>query len=133
MESCPGEDVLADDPKGLKVNLMDHQKHALAWMFWREKQKPRGGILADDMGLGKTLTMISLVLACKNRSEEEEDEEKEESASEDDDDDRQKPGWSSKGRKDCKAIDMRWRTLIKKSDINFQITLVAPWWYVLPV
>ncbi|XP_030374475.1 transcription termination factor 2 [Scaptodrosophila lebanonensis] len=69
LKGCPSEKVLADDPKGLKVTLMDHQKHALAWMEWREQQNPRGGILADDMGLGKTLTMISSVLACKNRRE----------------------------------------------------------------
>ncbi|XP_075145312.1 transcription termination factor 2-like [Haematobia irritans] len=100
LETCPDENVRADDPKGLKVSLMDHQKHALAWMFWRERQKPRGGILADDMGLGKTLTMISLVLACKNKEEDEEDEDKGESESEDDEETDQPTKWSSKGRRD---------------------------------
>ncbi|XP_015112039.1 transcription termination factor 2 [Diachasma alloeum] len=62
LNSRPGEDEQAEDPRGLKVPLMAHQKHALAWMAWRENQNPPGGVLADDMGLGKTLTMISLVL-----------------------------------------------------------------------
>ncbi|XP_057325201.1 transcription termination factor 2-like isoform X2 [Microplitis mediator] len=60
--SRPTENERAEDPRGLVVPLMPHQQHALAWLLWRETQKPRGGVLADDMGLGKTLTMISLVI-----------------------------------------------------------------------
>ncbi|KRY10312.1 Transcription termination factor 2 [Trichinella patagoniensis] len=44
---------------------MPHQRQALTWFLWREKQNPKGGILADDMGLGKTLSMISLVMYKK--------------------------------------------------------------------
>ncbi|NXT95039.1 TTF2 factor, partial [Anhinga rufa] len=65
LESCPTEQTIAEDPSGLKVPLMLHQKQALAWLLWRESQKPCGGILADDMGLGKTVTMIALILAQK--------------------------------------------------------------------
>ncbi|XP_075416089.1 transcription termination factor 2 isoform X2 [Tenrec ecaudatus] len=65
--SCPGETAVAEDPPGLKVPLLLHQKQALAWLLWRERQKPQGGILADDMGLGKTLTMIALILTQKNQ------------------------------------------------------------------
>ncbi|XP_023557555.1 transcription termination factor 2 isoform X2 [Octodon degus] len=67
LESCPGETAVAEDPAGLKVPLLLHQKQALAWLLWRESQKPQGGILADDMGLGKTLTMIALILTQKNQ------------------------------------------------------------------
>lgn len=45
----PTEDVLAESPKHIKVQLMKHQLHAIAFMQWREKQSPKGGILADDM------------------------------------------------------------------------------------
>jgi len=47
LKSCPGEDVIAEDPKALRssVKLMLHQKHALAWLMWRESHKPNGGIL----------------------------------------------------------------------------------------
>ncbi|XP_059121946.1 transcription termination factor 2 [Peromyscus eremicus] len=67
LESCPGQTAVAEDPAGLKVPLLLHQKQALAWLLWRESQKPQGGILADDMGLGKTLTMIALILTKKNQ------------------------------------------------------------------
>ncbi|KAM5256064.1 transcription termination factor 2 [Ctenodactylus gundi] len=67
LESCPGEAAVAEDPVGLKIPLLRHQKQALAWLLWRESQNPQGGILADDMGLGKTLTMIALILTQKNR------------------------------------------------------------------
>ncbi|RZC32772.1 SNF2 N, Helicase C, and/or DEAD domain containing protein [Asbolus verrucosus] len=60
---CPTENDLVERVDGLKnVALQLHQKRALAWLLWREKQDPSGGLLADDMGLGKTLTMIALVI-----------------------------------------------------------------------
>ncbi|XP_061170821.1 transcription termination factor 2-like [Saccostrea echinata] len=74
LETCPDSSTEVEDPKGLKVSLMTHQRQALAWLTWREGQHPPGGILADDMGLGKTLTMISLVLKQKQlKPKEEED------------------------------------------------------------
>uniref|UniRef100_A0A8C3M4V8 Transcription termination factor 2 n=1 Tax=Chrysolophus pictus TaxID=9089 RepID=A0A8C3M4V8_CHRPC len=65
LESCPTDQTVAEDPSGLKVPLLLHQRQALAWLLWRESQRPCGGILADDMGLGKTLTMIALILTQK--------------------------------------------------------------------
>lgn len=41
----PSENEKAEDPRGLKVQLMPHQQHALAWLLWREQQKPSGGVL----------------------------------------------------------------------------------------
>ncbi|KAB0404404.1 hypothetical protein E2I00_000463, partial [Balaenoptera physalus] len=58
LESRPGETAVAEDPAGLKIPLLLHQKQALAWLLWRE---------TDDMGLGKTLTMIALILTQKNQ------------------------------------------------------------------
>ncbi|XP_064631066.1 transcription termination factor 2-like [Lineus longissimus] len=75
LETCPPEATELDDPDDLTVTLMAHQRQALAWLTWREKQEPPGGILADDMGLGKTLTMISLILKQKEAREEAKDEE----------------------------------------------------------
>jgi len=65
LDTCPSPTDESEDPQGLNVTLMTHQKQALLWLLWRERQKPSGGILADDMGLGKTLTMISLTLKSK--------------------------------------------------------------------
>lgn len=75
LESRPGETAVAEDPAGLRIPLLLHQKQALAWLLWRESQKPQGGILADDMGLGKTLTMIALILTQKNQEENKEKDE----------------------------------------------------------
>lgn len=47
LNARPGDDERAPDPNGLKVGLMPHQQHALAWLLWREKQKPHGGILGN--------------------------------------------------------------------------------------
>lgn len=41
----PLESEKMEDPRGLKVQLMPHQQHALAWLLWREGQKPSGGVL----------------------------------------------------------------------------------------
>lgn len=48
LESCPSEKTYAENPAAIKVELMPHQKHALSWLMWREKQKPSGGILGKN-------------------------------------------------------------------------------------
>lgn len=88
LASCPGEEDTEEDPRHLKVELMPHQKRALAWLLWRELQKPSGGLLADDMGLGKTLTMISLVMKSKELNRDKGKEESESDKENDDDEDK---------------------------------------------
>lgn len=73
LADCPPENARVNPPQALVISLMDHQIYALAWMLWREKRKPRGGILADDMGLGKTLSMISLILMTQELENEKND------------------------------------------------------------
>merc|ERR1719309_418964 len=68
-EKMPDASVQLNDPQGLRVGLMPHQRQALTWMSWREVQMPPGGILADDMGLGKTLTVIALALKRKEEAD----------------------------------------------------------------
>jgi transcription termination factor 2 len=46
LRNCPLESGLIDEgPQGLTIPLMPHQKRAMAWLLWREKQHPKGGIL----------------------------------------------------------------------------------------
>lgn len=59
IQSQPKETDLADDPKGLKVSLMQHQKYALKWLSWRENQNPRGGILGKNKKKRKMKTSFS--------------------------------------------------------------------------
>ncbi|KAI8424785.1 hypothetical protein MSG28_006721 [Choristoneura fumiferana] len=46
LASRPPEEQLDKAPSALKTALMAHQLHALAWLRWRETQRPAGGILA---------------------------------------------------------------------------------------
>jgi len=39
------ENAMDDGPKHLEVELLIHQKKALAWALWREGKHPQGGIL----------------------------------------------------------------------------------------
>ncbi|CAF0722063.1 unnamed protein product [Adineta steineri] len=51
MEKCPRPEQESPQPLSLRnVTLHGYQRHALAWMEWRETTVPFGGILADDMG-----------------------------------------------------------------------------------
>lgn len=71
----------AESPKELSVQLLPHQKRALAWMLKREKpltseeevvavdEQCLGGILADDQGLGKTLSMLALIASTGSNSQ----------------------------------------------------------------
>lgn len=45
LQACPSENTKAEDPRGLQVQLFSYQRHALAWLLWREQQKPAGGVL----------------------------------------------------------------------------------------
>lgn len=45
LETCPKSEEELEDPVGLLVSLMVHQRQALMWLVWRERQSPSGGIL----------------------------------------------------------------------------------------
>jgi len=55
----------AEQPRGLTVNLLKHQRQGLLWMTKQEEGSHKGGILADEMGLGKTIQSIALMLHNK--------------------------------------------------------------------
>lgn len=57
----PSEDERADDPMGLKVPLMPHQQQALAWILWRERQKPPGGVLGKHLIITRFYLVISIL------------------------------------------------------------------------
>lgn len=101
LDERPSEDILASPPKHLKVELMRHQLHAIAFMIWREdKKSPHGGILADDMGLGKTLTVISLILKQLQAFEERDDDNDETDTDEGEREEEQQ--WIARGHKPLK-------------------------------
>ena len=56
-------------PNGaMQVELLRHQRVALAWMRMRETSGlPHGGILADDQGLGKTISTLALIVTERSR------------------------------------------------------------------
>lgn len=47
IKSMP-KDGVENDPDGLTVELMKHQKESLKWMKWRETKKAAGGILGKE-------------------------------------------------------------------------------------
>lgn len=48
MKSAPDVDTVEEEqPRSLKATLMPHQLRALAWLLWRERQLPPGGILGE--------------------------------------------------------------------------------------
>ena len=57
LDTCPAPSEEADDPTNLKVSLMTHQRQAMAWLTWREKQIPSGGILGEDNSLSRIHTL----------------------------------------------------------------------------
>ena len=89
-----GHDELGQ-PDLLKTELYNHQRYGLKWLWWREAEKPYGGILgksslandnkmllrnfrkdvltifcfvlADEMGLGKTVMILALI--CRSKCE----------------------------------------------------------------
>ncbi len=54
---------MIDDPGGLKVSLMAHQKRALAWLMWRETRIPSGGILGTNSWKPISVCFISELMS----------------------------------------------------------------------
>ncbi|CAO3660491.1 unnamed protein product [Rhizopus microsporus] len=63
----PPPENRAGTPDRMSINLLEHQKIGLQWMYKMETSNNRGGILADDMGLGKTIQALAII--CRNPCE----------------------------------------------------------------
>jgi len=50
LRTKPTPEDVATEPLEMRIPLMQHQRHALAFMIWREEQSEPGGIIADEMG-----------------------------------------------------------------------------------
>lgn len=53
LETCPDQNTFAKQPRQVKVALKKHQLSGLAWLIWRESQKPHGGILGKIICVNK--------------------------------------------------------------------------------
>lgn len=64
----PAENEKAEDPRGLKIKLMPHQKHALAWLLWREQQRPAGGVLGKYLKKNDFTLILILYYIIKEKT-----------------------------------------------------------------
>uniref|UniRef100_A0A0W0GE17 Uncharacterized protein n=1 Tax=Moniliophthora roreri TaxID=221103 RepID=A0A0W0GE17_MONRR len=59
--------VKAEQPAGIKLNLLPFQLESLYWMRKQEEGVWHGGMLADEMGMGKTIQIIALLVSDRKK------------------------------------------------------------------